>query len=96
VGDTVARRFLIVLPDSGLFAYADAVVIPGPEQAQLPDIALCASRMCADLTGRTPVVAMLSFSANGSAEHPAVTGPAVADAGARRGDGAGLQAIGNR
>lgn len=93
MGDTVASRFLIVLPDSGLFGYADGAVSAGPEQAQLPDIALCASRMCADLTGRTPVVAMLSFSANGSGGHRAVRDPAVGAAGARRGDRAGLQAI---
>jgi len=90
----MASRFLIVLPDSALSAYADSPVSPEPDQAQLPDIALCTSRMCANLTGQIPVVAMLSFPAKASAEDP--VDPAVAAAGARRGDGAGLQVTGDR
>jgi phosphotransacetylase len=68
---TVTSCFLIVLPDARVFAYADCAVIPEPDPAQLCDIALSTSRTFAELTGHTPVVAMLSFSTKGSADHPA-------------------------
>jgi phosphotransacetylase len=69
---TVTSCFLLVLPDARVFAYADCAVIPEPDAAQLSDIALAANRTFAELTGRDPVVAMLSFSTKGSAEHPVV------------------------
>jgi len=70
---TVTSCFLIVLPDARVFAYADCAVIPEPDAEQLSDIALSTSVTFADLTGQAPVVAMLSFSTKGSAEHPAVS-----------------------
>jgi phosphotransacetylase len=69
---TVTSCFLLVLPDSRVFAYADCAVIPEPDAAQLADIALSANRTFTELTGRDPVVAMLSFSTKGSADHPVV------------------------
>jgi phosphotransacetylase len=69
---TVTSCFLLVLPDARVFAYADCAVVPQPDATQLSDIALSTNRTFAELTGQDPVVAMLSFSTKGSAEHPAV------------------------
>ena len=69
---TVTSCFLIVMPDARVFAYADCAVVPQPDATQLADIALAANRTFAELTGQDPVVAMLSFSTKGSAEHPAI------------------------
>ena len=69
---TVTSCFLLVLPDARVFAYADCAVVPQPDATQLADIALAANRTFARLTGRSPVVAMLSFSTKGSADHPVV------------------------
>jgi phosphotransacetylase len=68
----VTSCFLMALPDSRIIAYADCAVIPEPDAEQLADIALSTSRTFAELTGQVPVVAMLSFSTKGSADHPAV------------------------
>ena len=69
---SVTSCFLLVLPDARVFAYADCAVIPEPDATQLSDIALSTNRTFAELTGRDPVVAMLSFSTKGSADHPVV------------------------
>jgi phosphotransacetylase len=68
----VTSCFLMALPDSRVIAYADCAVIPEPDAEQLSDIALSTERTFAELTGQTPVVAMLSFSTKGSADHPVV------------------------
>jgi phosphotransacetylase len=68
----VTSCFLLVLPDRRMFAYADCAVIPEPDATQLSEIALAATRTFAELTGQDPVLAMLSFSTKGSADHPAV------------------------
>ncbi len=68
----VTSCFLIVLLDGQVFAYGDCAVIPDPDAEQLADIALWTNRTFAALTGQTPVVAMLSFSTKGSADHPVV------------------------
>jgi phosphotransacetylase len=69
---TVTSCFLIVLPDARVFAYADCAVVPEPDAGQLSHIALSTHRTFAEMTGQTPVVAMLSFSTKGSADHPVV------------------------
>ncbi len=69
---TVTSCFLIVMPDARVFAYADCAVVPQPDATQLADIALAANSTFAKLTGQNPVVAMLSFSTKGSADHPVV------------------------
>jgi phosphotransacetylase len=68
----VTSCFLMLLPDDRVFAYADCAVIPEPDSGQLAEVALSTTRTFAELTGRIPVVAMLSFSTKGSADHPAV------------------------
>lgn len=69
---TMTSSFLIVLRDGRVFGYGDCAVIPQPDEGQLAEIALWTSRTFRELTGRTPAVAMLSFSTKGSAEHPDV------------------------
>jgi phosphotransacetylase len=70
--NTVTSCFLMLLPDGRAFAYADCAVIPEPDAEQLAQIAVSTTRTFAELTGQVPVVAMLSFSTKGSADHPAV------------------------
>jgi phosphotransacetylase len=70
--ETVSSCFLMGVPEVGVVAYADCAVIPEPDAAQLADITVSTSQTFAALTGQKPVVAMLSFSTKGSADHPAV------------------------
>ncbi len=69
---TVTSSFLMGLSDGRVIAYADCAVVPEPDPAQLAEIAIATSRTFADLTGQEPVVAMLSFSTKGSAQHARV------------------------
>jgi len=69
---TLSSAFLMVLPDGRTFTFSDCAVVPDPEPAQLADIALAASTTHLQLSGEVPVVAMLSFSTQGSASHPRV------------------------
>lgn len=69
---TVTSCFLMLMPDGPVFAYADCAVVPEPDATQLSDITVSTSRTFSELTGRAPVVAMLSFSTKGSADHPVV------------------------
>ena len=68
---TVSSYFLMVLPDR-LLSYADGAVVPNPTDAQLADIAVTTAKNFKAVTGRDPLVAMLSFSTKGSASHPDV------------------------
>ncbi len=70
--NTVTSCFLMLLPDGRAFAYADCAVIPEPDTQQLAEVALSTTRTFAELAGQVPVVAMLSFSTKGSADHPTV------------------------
>jgi phosphotransacetylase len=69
---TLSSAFLMVLPDGRTLTFSDCAVVPDPDPAELADIALAASTTHLRLTGQTPVVAMLSFSTQGSASHPRV------------------------
>ena len=69
----VSSVFLMVLADGRPLTFGDCAVVPEPDAAQLADIAVTSARTHQQLTQQTPVVAMLSFSTKGSAEHAAVT-----------------------
>ncbi|MGB0386416.1 MAG: phosphate acetyltransferase [Ardenticatenaceae bacterium] len=69
----VSSVFLMVLPDGRALTFGDCGVVPYPDASQLAAIAVASARTHKQLTGETPVVAMLSFSTKGSAKHEAVT-----------------------
>lgn len=70
---TVSSMFLMVMPDGKLFGFGDCAVLPDPTADQLADIAIATAQTFKTLTGIEPIVAMLSFSTKGSAEHDMVT-----------------------
>ena len=67
----VSGCFLMEL-DGRVLTYADPAVVPDPTAEQLATIACAAADCHAQVTGEEPLVAMLSFSTLGSAEHPDV------------------------
>jgi len=67
----VSSYFLINLPDRVL-AFADCAVQPDPGATELAEIASLTADNFLRITGTNPVVAFLSFSTKGSAEHPSV------------------------
>jgi phosphate acetyltransferase len=67
----VSSFFLMVLPDK-VYAFADCAVVPNPTEEQLADIAISTADNFSKLVGEEPLVAMLSFSTKGSAEHEMV------------------------
>lgn len=68
----VSSCFAMVLKDNRVLTFADCAVVPNPTAAQLAEIAITSSRTHFKLTGEEPVVAMLSFSTKGSAQHELV------------------------
>lgn len=74
---TVSSFFLMVVPNctygtDGAFIYADCGVVIDPTPSELADIAIASADSCRTLLDVEPVVAMLSFSTKGSAEHALV------------------------
>lgn len=67
----VSSFFLMVLPEK-TYAFADCAVVPNPNEEQLADIAISTADNFSKLVGEEPLVAMLSFSTKGSAEHEMV------------------------
>lgn len=57
---------------SGITVFADCALVIEPDATELSEIAVQTARSTAALLGTTPVVAMLSFSTDGSAKHPRV------------------------
>lgn len=68
----VSSAFLMVLPDERALTFADCGVVPAPSADELATIAVSSARTHVQLTGESPVIAMLSFSTNGSADHESV------------------------
>ncbi len=70
--ETVSSCFLLVLPDGQPVVFGDCGVVPDPSSTQLCDIARDSAATFQQLVRAEPVVALLSFSTKGSAEHPRV------------------------
>ncbi len=57
---------------NGILAFADCAIIPEPTISQLADIAIATGDSVRSVLGVEPVIAMLSFSTKGSAQHESV------------------------
>jgi phosphate acetyltransferase len=73
----VSSFFLMVVPDcaygaDGAFIFSDCGVVVDPNASELADIAIAAAESARTLLDVEPVVALLSFSTKGSAEHPSI------------------------
>lgn len=73
---TLSSCFLMVMPvpafgHEGVLLFSDCGVVPEPTDDQLVDIARSAAESWRQFVGTEPIVACLSFSTKGSANHPA-------------------------
>lgn len=70
--------------ERGVMFFADCAVIPDPTVEQLAEIAVESGKLCRQLTGQKPRIAMLSFSTKGSSKLPSPHKIAAATALAKR------------
>ena len=70
--------------ENGVMLFADCAVIPEPTIDQLAMIAIQTGKICRQLTGIRPRIAMLSFSTKGSSKLPAAEKIAAAAAQAKK------------
>jgi len=75
---TISSAFVINIDgcpygEKGAFIFADCAVVPNPSSRQLAGIAYSSAKLFRFLFEKEPIVAMLSFSTKGSAEHPLIT-----------------------
>ncbi|MDE5551906.1 MAG: phosphotransacetylase, partial [Muribaculaceae bacterium] len=74
----VSGAFIMLLPenvkygDNHMLVFADCAVVPDPTTEELAQIAVETAKTTKNIAGLDPVVAMLSFSTYGSAEHERV------------------------
>lgn len=71
---TVSSAFIVALRDrsfghNGVLAFADCGVVIDPSAVELADIAIATAATTRNIIGAEPVVALLSFSTKGSAQH---------------------------
>jgi phosphate acetyltransferase len=68
----ISSTFLMEMPNGKVYTYADCAVVPYPDSKQLASIAIDSAKTHKLLTGTKPLIAFLSFSTKGSAQHERV------------------------
>jgi phosphate acetyltransferase len=70
----VSSAFIVALPNrafghNGLLAFADCGIVIDPSPVELAEIAIATAATTRNIIGAEPIVALLSFSTKGSAQH---------------------------
>jgi phosphate acetyltransferase len=75
--ETVSGCFIVVVQDkerghNGAFVFADCAIVAEPSAVELAEIAIATAQTTRRVLNAEPVVAMLSFSTKGSAQHGSI------------------------